>query len=441
MLTKLGESRFLPKPVAVKDAGFPSPFRSTLEFGAPARGAWNIVHTGMLLPEAHQIFVCAQGCLRGVVLTAAEMGAGSRFSTITIEEHNVLDGDMEDLLIEGVTDILTRLPRLPRAVLVYTSCIHHFMGSDLALCYEELRRRFPNVVFTDCYMNPVMRKSGITPDALMRRQLYSLLESREAKGKTFCLLGNNLRMDDTADMKKYAEKAGWTLKEIHDCENFEDYLSLAEAAFAVTTQLPAKAAGADFVTRHGRTHLHIPVCYGAEEIRRGMTELCRAMGIAYDGDEAGERAAMEALREAGDVLGETPVTIDYTVTPRPLSLGRLLLEHGFRVTRIYADSFTAEEKEDFLWLQENHPQLEIWPTVAPEMRVAERTYPEKTLAIGQKAAYFTGTPWFVNMVEGGGHFGFDGIARMAREMIAAFLTEKDTAKLIGQKGLGCSCCL
>jgi len=172
-----------------------------------------------------------------------------------------------------------------------------------------------------------------------------------------------------------------------------------------------------------------------------MTELCRAMGIAYDGDEAGERAAMEALREAGDVLGETPVTIDYTVTPRPLSLGRLLLEHGFRVTRIYADSFTAEEKEDFLWLQENHPQLEIWPTVAPEMRVAERTYPEKTLAIGQKAAYFTGTPWFVNMVEGGGHFGFDGIARMAREMIAAFLTEKDTAKLIGQKGLGCSCCL
>ena len=92
MLTKLGESRFLPKPVAVKDAGFPSPFRSTLEFGAPARGAWNIVHTGMLLPEAHQIFVCAQGCLRGVVLTAAEMGAGSRFSTITIEEHNVLDG-------------------------------------------------------------------------------------------------------------------------------------------------------------------------------------------------------------------------------------------------------------------------------------------------------------------------------------------------------------
>ena len=113
-------------------------------------------------------------CLRGVVLTAAEMGAQRRFSTITIKENNVLDGDMERLLIDGVTDILTRLPSLPPAVLVYTSCIHHFLGCNLALCYRELRNRFPTVDFTDCYMNPILRKSGLTPDQLMRKQLYSL---------------------------------------------------------------------------------------------------------------------------------------------------------------------------------------------------------------------------------------------------------------------------
>ena len=58
-----------------------------------------------------------------VVLTAVEMGAQRRFSTITIKENNVLDGDMERLLIDGVTDILTRLPSLPPAVLVL-SLIH-----------------------------------------------------------------------------------------------------------------------------------------------------------------------------------------------------------------------------------------------------------------------------------------------------------------------------
>lgn len=138
MLKRLGKPR-IPDAVKICEANFPLPFASGLEYSAPARGVFNIVHTGMLIPEIHEIFVCAQGCLRGVVLTAAEMGAQERFSTVTVRENNVLDGDMEELLIEGVADILTRLPELPPAVLVYTSCIHHFMGCDLNYCYDELK--------------------------------------------------------------------------------------------------------------------------------------------------------------------------------------------------------------------------------------------------------------------------------------------------------------
>ena len=93
----------------IKDADSSKLFESTLEYDAPARGTWNIVHTGMLIPGAHQIFVCAAGCLRGVVLTAAEIGASGRFSTIEIKEHNVLDGSMETLIIDGASKILIKL--------------------------------------------------------------------------------------------------------------------------------------------------------------------------------------------------------------------------------------------------------------------------------------------------------------------------------------------
>ena len=167
--------------IRIAEAKFPSPFGSGLEYATPARGTWNIVHTGMLIPEAHEIFVCAASCLRGVVLTAAEMNAQERFSTIEIKEHNLFEGDMEDLLIEGVTDILEKLPKRPPAVLVYTSCVHHFAGSDLEMIYRELRARFPEIDFTDCYMNPIMRKSGLTPDQLMRSRLYMLLKERTKK--------------------------------------------------------------------------------------------------------------------------------------------------------------------------------------------------------------------------------------------------------------------
>ena len=67
---------------AIKDAEFPVPFASELEFNSPVHGTWNIVHTGMQVPDAHQIYVCADNCMRGVVLTAAEMNEAERFSLV-----------------------------------------------------------------------------------------------------------------------------------------------------------------------------------------------------------------------------------------------------------------------------------------------------------------------------------------------------------------------
>ena len=43
--------------------------------------------------------------MRGVVLTAAEMNAADRFSYVIIEEDDLLNGNLEDITIEGVTDV------------------------------------------------------------------------------------------------------------------------------------------------------------------------------------------------------------------------------------------------------------------------------------------------------------------------------------------------
>ena len=51
----------IPEPVLLKDIDFNAPFYEGLQYNAPARGVWNIVHTGMLIPETHQVYVCAQG--------------------------------------------------------------------------------------------------------------------------------------------------------------------------------------------------------------------------------------------------------------------------------------------------------------------------------------------------------------------------------------------
>ena len=64
MLRRVGETVDSKDAVVkIKDASFPTPFVSALEYNSPVHGNWNIVHTGMQVPESIQIYVCADNCI------------------------------------------------------------------------------------------------------------------------------------------------------------------------------------------------------------------------------------------------------------------------------------------------------------------------------------------------------------------------------------------
>lgn len=423
--------------VLIKNAKFPSPFDSKLEFSCSARGPWNIVHTGMLIPEAHEVYVCAQSCLRGVVLTAAEMNAIDRFSNIIIRENNILEGDTEDLIVEGIGDILQKLPYKPRAMLVYTSCVHHFIGCDLNIVYKRLREKYKDIEFTDCYMNPIMRKSGLTPDQLMRRQLYSLLDKTEIDEKSVNIIGNNLKTDDDCELVQIMRENNFTLREVPRTKSYDEYKEMSKAFLNITYNISAVEAGRYLNEKLGQNHIHLPLSYGFDEIEKNLDILCENLGVEKIDFSLNKKKALDALKKAKEVIGDIPIEIDYTLTTRPLSLARLLLENGFNVLAIYNDSFSKEEEEDFKWLQTNYPSLKIYATVHVKMRFVKRSRDEKILALGQKAAYFTGSNNFVNIIEGGGMYGFSAIIKLCDLMVDAFLNEKNMKKLIQFKGLGC----
>lgn len=426
--------------IAIADADFPSPFPSGAEYSSPARGTWNIVHTGMLIPEAHQIFVCAAGCLRGVVLTAAEMNASHRFSTIEVRNNNILDGTMEDLIIDGTADILSHLSKIPPAVLIYTSCVHHFTGCDTEYAFSELSRRFKNIDFVHCYMNPIMRKSGLNPDQLMRRQLYSLLKPARKNPYTVCIIGNDLPTDTSSELNEIITGSGHNLKDITDCKNYAEYLSMSESSLNITTYPAAFAAGEALEKRLGITHIHLPVCFSYKEIETQTDKLCTLLGTAELNHSAKQQRCEERLISLKELLGNTPVAVDYTAVSCPFELAEYLVLRGINVTAIYADSVSAADKSAFYHLKELAPHIAVYPTVSPEMRVIPRKSEEKIIAVGQKAAYFTGSDNFVNIIENGGHWGYDGILRLADEIEDAFLHTKNAEKLIQIKGWGCGCC-
>ena len=446
--------------ITIGEADFPVPFPLGLEFNSPAHGNWNIVHTGMLMPEAIQIYVCADNCMRGVVLTAAEMNAEDRFSFVTVEEENLLNGNLEDVTIEGVTDVLNKLEEKPKAVLLFTVCLHHFLGCDLDRVYEELGIRFPEIVFVRCFMDPIMQKHGLTPDQKLRKAMYDPLIPKEPDPQTVTFVGSDFALDESSDIKRLLKSTDHTLRELPACKTWAEYQQLGSAEIFVSCYPPAKYGADMLAERLNRTHLYLPGSFDYDEIKEEIRSLIKELQAGWSREDTSNTECADitseeieafyqreitlcedSINHARSIIGGTPVVLDYLYHPRPLGLAKLLLEHGFHVTTVYLDSISPEEKPAFDWLKLHHPDLELRATIQTKMRVLPRGTEGKVLAIGQKAAWFSGSRNFVNMVQGGGLWGFDGIRGTMELMTEAFLEEKDPEDLIVRKGWGCESCI
>lgn len=430
--------------VQVSEINETEPFRDTLQYTCPSRGTWTITHTATLVPGAHQIYVGASACLRGVVLSAAEFEGMDRFSMVMIEERDILSGDMEELFIEGVSDIIDKLPRRPSAVMGYTGCIHHFLATDIDYIYDTLRERYPDIDFISCYMTPTMEKNEVTPEEYIRQQIYGGLRPGEKDPMSVNMIGSNEAITPESDHMRLLLGNGFTVRDICRCMTYPEYKEMNRASLNICSMNVAKFGAEDLKKRLGQDYIYMPYTWDMDEIDRDMKRLSERLGVPLDPERLAERRreATGALEKCRDKLGDTPVVIDMSSTTRFFSLAKLLLENGFNVTRIYGDVVQPDDWDALHWLQDNYPDLPLRATKNFKSRYLPRNDAEKNggrlLAIGQKAAYFSGTTHFVNMIENNGWYGYEAIIRLCGEMEAAMDREDDVRSIIQVKGFGCS---
>jgi len=437
--------------IKIKDAMFPKPFSNGLEFNAPVHGTWNIVHIGLGMPEAVQIYVCAKNCMRGVILTAAEMNESERFSFVILEEEDMVRENIESVTVEGVCDVIRkRLARgmKTKAVQLFTVCVHHFLGCNYDYVYDCLEKEFPDIDFYRCFMDPVMQKKGLTPDQKLRRSMFSKLPQCEPLKKTVSIIGGDFCIDRSSDIMRFLQENDVDVRQMQTSGSYEEFLKLSEAELFVDIHPAGELAVRTAANRLNRKYLYLPAVFDTEKTYDEIRSLGEALDLEEEAKafiEASEKLKdeiEEKLVTLSEKLKDTAVTIDGTAHPRPLSLARLLITHGIYVKKVYLDAISKEEEEDFFYLKENFGELILSST----MHVKKRYLPNEDrgrakLAIGQKAAYFEKTGHFVNIVVGMGLWGLDGILKMLNLMEDAFENEKDTRDIVLKKGLGCESCV
>ena len=259
--------------------------------------------------------------------------------------------------------------------------------------------------------------------------------------KRINLIGSNLSLYKKAELRGWLSENGYTLQEIQDCTTFDEYLLMAQAGLNLYYEPLAQMAAEDLEKRLGTRSCYLTFSFRKEELLDDYKKLAEILQLPCPAFSEDIREMEAALEETRNLIGDTEIVLDYTFTFRILSFARFLLENGFRVTEVYADGFAADDKESFEFLKENYPELVIRPTNRPGMRFVHEEAKGKVLAVGQKAAYFRGTDYFVNVAESGGYFGFRGITEILRLMREAFLEKKDRKEVIQKKGFGCESCI
>lgn len=118
-------------------------FEQTLHYVSPSHGGWGVVRIAALVPESHHLFVCPFACGRHTALGGEMNGIKEQVSYLFIDEADIISGDYEQMIINGVDDLLRALTRYPRCFsssqLVWTICL----ALTMSLSLRSFRRNTP----------------------------------------------------------------------------------------------------------------------------------------------------------------------------------------------------------------------------------------------------------------------------------------------------------
>ena len=155
------------------------------------------------------------------------------FLFVLVEEQNLLSGNLEDITIEGVTDVLNKRKDHPEAVLLFTVCLHHFVGSNLNYIYRELEHRFPDICFIRCYIIRLCKKHGLTPTRSCGKQCMILFWAVSRTLKQYLSLAVIFVLDENSDIKRLLKRYDYKVLELPGCKTWQELLDMSRGCLFI----------------------------------------------------------------------------------------------------------------------------------------------------------------------------------------------------------------
>ncbi|MDR1953624.1 MAG: nitrogenase component 1 [Clostridiales Family XIII bacterium] len=404
-----------------------------LRYTAPSHVDWGLVRIAALVPESHMLFVCPSACGRHGALGAVDQGYKHRVSYIFVYRQDIIDG-YDNVIREGVSELLEQLPKAPPAIMVFVSCIDDLIGTDLDALMIELHDARPDIEFRAGHMNPISLDGTAPPPVTAQNAMFDFLkpsEIRDADAVNF--IGSFVDVLPVCEVYEFLAQAGFPLvRHISRYDTFEGFLEMAKSAYNISLWPPVTLAARSMEKKLGIPFLSLCVSYDLDEIAADYHRLSEFLGGGADYDFAPHIAKAErAIENALQIVGDRPITISNGAVWKPFGLAKVLIEHGFNVESVVADEIPAFDRAAYDFIASRG--VTIFDPQAPDT-ILRRHENAEAVAIGYDAAYIAGSCHIVDLANDMGMFGYHGVWTLMGMIAAAAETESDLAQLMADFG-------
>ena len=414
-LAQLGKDAIPPQLISNTHLIYSSP--ATLAFNSPGAEGFGVKRAGLAVPGSIMLIVAPGCCGRNTSMISSMREYHDRFFYLMMDETDIVTGRHLKKIPKAVKEICESVEKKPSVVMICITCVDALLGTDM----ERICRKATEEVglpVRPCYMYALTREGRKPPMVHVRQSLYSLLEPKKKKGNVVNLLGFFSPLVDDCELYDLLRQAGVkTIHEISRCQDYDEYLTMAEANFNVVLHPEARFAAEDFHDRLKIPFIELTRLYQIDKIASQYRAFGAAIGAEFD-DEKPRAQAQAAVDQFRENHPDASFAIGECMNGDSFELSLALVRYGFAVKEIYG-TLTAENFIYLKQLAKLSPDTKVFSNLEPTMLYYDASDCGVNLTIGKDAGYYH--PECPNVVwnQDRQPYGYAGVRRLFEALLAA----------------------
>ena len=414
-LAQLGKDAIPPQLISNTHLIYSSP--ATLAFNSPGAEGFGVKRAGLAVPGSIMLIVAPGCCGRNTSMISSMREYHDRFFYLMMDETDIVTGRHLKKIPKAVKEICESVEKEPSVVMICITCVDALLGTDM----ERICRKATEEVglpVRPCYMYALTREGRKPPMVHVRQSLYSLLEPKKKKGNVVNLLGFFSPLVDDCELYDLLRQAGVkTIHEISRCQDYDEYLTMAEANFNVVLHPEARFAAEDFHDRLKIPFIELTRLYQIDKIASQYRAFGAAIGAEFD-DEKPRAQAQAAVDQFRENYPDASFAIGECMNGDSFELSLALVRYGFAVKEIYG-TLTAENFIYLKQLAKLSPDTKVFSNLEPTMLYYDAADCGVNLTIGKDAGYYH--PECPNVVwnQDRQPYGYAGVRRLFEALLAS----------------------